>query len=441
MAWEVCDMSKALLLAACIAATAGLAAAQSSDGVAREGEGARRKQLDARELKPFDFGAFAKLSDWKNGAALSAGTAAGKAVLVVTWTDYVPQSKRALALAKRMSEKFGAKGLIVVAAHSSEEWAAVGKIDAPKDATFLVAHDKNGEFRKAIQSDADPDFYVIDRAGQLRYADVVSESVEAACEKVVAEATEAAAGENDRLKGLAEAAAIELRRAEALRQGVDLTSMPEVPFEEPKDDVYRAIKWPLPPEDPQARQSLPPGETFDPYAGLSKFAMPDQAWYPAKPQGKGRLMLCYFWHPDARFTQRQMDNFELLQRQLGRDVYVVGIISPLGDFTSQSTLNMKPEFIAENFKKYHTQKGLKHYFATDADGSLFEASKKAYQNISEGVPVPWGFIVSSDGTMHWWGYLSGASGRATLDKMLAIDPGVKARRAAEDEHIKSRSGK
>lgn len=434
-------MSKALLLAACIAASAVPALAQSGDGIAREGEGKRRSDLNARELKPFDFAAFATLSDWKNGAALSAGAAAGKPVLILTWTDYVPQSKRALALAKRMSEKHGPNGLIVVAAHSSEEWTTLGKIDAPKDATFLVAHDKAGEFRKAINSDADPDFYVIDRAGQLRFADVVSESVEAACEKVVSEASEAAAGENSRLKGLAEAAAIELRRSEALRQGVDLTSMPEIPFEMPKDEVFKAAKWPKPPEDPQASQNLPAGETFDPFAGLSKFTMPDQAWYPSKPQGKGRLMLCYFWHPDHAFTQRQMDAMELLQRQLGRDVYVVGILSPLGDTSGQSTLNMKPEFIAENFKKYHTQKGLKHYFATDADGTLFEASKKSYQTANEGVPVPWGFIVRSDGTMLWWGYLSGPTGRANLDKILAVDPGVKARRAAEDEYIKSRSGK
>lgn len=434
-------MSKALLLAACIAASALPALAQVGDGIAREGEGTRRKDLNARELKPFDFAAFAALSDWRNGAALSAGDAAGKPVLILTWTDYVPQSKRALALARRMSEKHGPGGLIVVAAHSADEWTTLGKIDAPKDATFLVAHDAKGEFRAAIGADADPDFFVIDRAGQLRFADITNESVEAACDKVVGEAADAAAGENDRLKGLAEAAAIELRRTEALRQGVDLTSMPEVPFEDVTPEVYKAAKWPKPPEDANARNNLPPGETYDPFADLQKFSMPETAWYPAKPQGKGRLLLCYFWHPDARFTQRQMDSFELLQRQLGRDVYVVGIISPLGDASGQSSYNMKPEFIAENFKKFHTQKGLRQTFATDIDGSMFEASKKNYPDAGQGVPAPWGFIVGTDGVIHWWGHLSAATGRAALDKMLAVDPGVKARRAAEDEYIKSRSGK
>ncbi|GJQ28645.1 MAG: hypothetical protein HBSAPP03_05290 [Phycisphaerae bacterium] len=435
-------MSKVLLLSACIAACSFAPAfAQSGDGIIREGEGQRRKQLDARELKPFDFSTFAKLSDWKNGSALSAGDAAGKPILILTWTDYVPQSKRALALAKRMSERHGPNGLIVVAAHSAEEWTALGKIEQPKDAVFLVAHDKDGEFRKAIASDSDPDFYVIDRAGQLRFADIVTESVEAACEKVVSEATEAAAGENDRLKGLAEAAAIELRRTEALRQGVDLTSMPEVSFEEPSMEVYKAAKWPKPPEDQNARQQVAPGETYDPFADLPKFTIPDTAWFPMKPQGKGRITVCYFWHPDSRFTLSQIDPFEMLQRQLGRDAYVVGILSPLGDNSGQSTLNMKPEFIAESFRKFVTQKGLRHTFAADPDGSLFEMTKKSYQNLSSGFPIPWGFIVSSDGTMHWWGHLNSAAGRAALDKILAVDPGVIARRKAEDEHIRSRTGK
>lgn len=410
-----------------------------NDGVTREGEGARRAALDARELKPFDFGTFAQLSDWQNGGTLSAGEAAGKPVLIVTWTDYIAQSKRALALAGRMADKYGPQGLLVVAAHGPQEWTEASKPKSPKEGTLLVAHDAKGGFRDAIASDADPDFYVIDRAGQLRFADIMTESVDAACEKVVAETRDLAAGENSRLKSLAATQAAELRRSEALRTGVDLTNMPEATFAEPSTDEYKKAAWPKPPEDETAKQALQPGQKYDPFADLGKFSAPEPAWYPSRPTTKGRVMLLYFWHPEARFSIQQIDYFEMYQRQMGRDVTVVGIISAIGDNSGQSKYNMDAEFLKETMEKYHKQKNLRQYFLVDADNSLFELSKKHYAS-EQFYPIPWGMLVSSDGTLHWWGHLRGPKGQAAMDKMMVVDPGVQARRDAEAEFIKSKGG-
>ncbi|CAG0969222.1 hypothetical protein PHYC_01150 [Phycisphaerales bacterium] len=436
-------MRKSLVAAWSFAVVVGLsvpAFAQLRDGVVREGEGARRIRLDGIERKPFDFAAFGKLADWKNGAALSAGVAAGKPVLILTWTDYVPQSKRALTLARRMAEKHGAQGLIVVAAHSAQEWDAADKVAAPKDATFLLAHDKDGEFRKSLSADADPDFFLIDRAGQLRFADIVTESVETACDTLVKESGEDAGSVNMRLKAAADAAEAEARRTEALRQGVDLTNLPEQPFEEPSADVYKKAAWPNPPEDEQARQQLQPGQKYDPFADLPRFSTPDTAWFPSKSVTKGRVTILYFWHPEARFSVPQIDAYELVQRQRGRDVAVVGVVSPIGDNSGQSKFNMEPDFLKPIMTKFQGEKALKHRFMVDPEGQLWEMSTRTYTG-TQSYPMPWGLLVGSDGTVHWWGHLGSPKGQAALDKMLAVDPGVQARRQAEESYIKSRTEK
>lgn len=374
---------------------------------------------------------------------MTADTAAGKPVLIVTWTDYVPQSKRAMNLAKRMAEKHGPQGLLVVAAHAAQEWEAAEKPGPTKDGSFLlVAHDKSGEFRKAIEADNDPDFFLIDRAGQLRFADIATESVESACEALVKESGEDAGSVNARLKAAADAADAEARRTAALRQGIDLTSLPEIPFEEPSAEEYKKAAWPKPPEDEQARNSLQPGQKYDPFADLPRFSMPESAWYPSKPTAKGRVTLLYFWHPGARVTIDSIDFFEFRQRQLGRDVQVVGVVSRIFDDTSgKPKLDMEPEFLKTNMAKYHSEKSLRHVFLADPDGQLLEMSKKTYTNLQGGIIIPWCMLVSSDGTVHWWGTLADPKGQAALDKMLAVDPGVQARRRAEDEYIKSRQGK
>jgi hypothetical protein len=414
-----------------------LAFGQGEDGILREGEGPRRQDLNGRELKPFPFEHFSRLSDWRNGSVLSESEAAGKPVLIVTWTDYIPVSRRAFLLAKRMSDTYGPEGLIVVAAHGPQEWASAKIPEPGKGAMLLAAHDSQGDFRKAIASDGDPDFYVIDRAGQLRFADIMTESVEAACALVVKESREEAAAQPVRRKEAAERAAAELRRTEAMRQGVDLTRLPEVEFEVPGPEKYKKAAWPKPPEDEQAKAALQPGQKYDALENLERFAAAETAWYPNKPNTKGRLVVLYFWHPEARFTIDQIDRFELRQRQRGRDVVFVGVISPLGDNSGQSKFNMDPEFIKESMTKFHSKKNLRHYFLVDPDGSMWTTSTKTYQ-MSSGYPIPWGMIVGSDEMIHWWGHLDSPPGQAALDRMLAVDPGVLARRAAEDEYIKSR---
>jgi hypothetical protein len=423
-----------------LACLSGTALGQAGDGIVREGESTRRVQLNQRELKPFDHSAWLGLSDWKNGGAMSASAAAGKPVLIVTWTDYIPSSKRGLNLAQSLAEKHAGDGLIVVCAHGKDEWASARKPESPKGGTLLLALDAAGAFRSAIMSDNDPDFYVIDRAGQLRYADIATESVEEAVSRVCKETREEAAGVNDRLAADAAAKAVEIRKAEALRSGVDLTSLPELPFEQPTESAYADAKWPKLPEDPQQPfQAQNPGDKPQPV----KITIPDTGWVPAKPNLAGRVVLMYFWHPDAPVTFNDVTRLDFMQKQQGRDIVVVGVISPLFDRNNsgQNKLEMDPEKLQEKLRSLARTRKLDHAMLIDPQGALFEATMTYYTSFQQAVPLPWIGIVSSDGMMRWWGGARFPGATGAFDRILAVDPGVAARRRVEDAYIKSRQGK
>lgn len=412
-------------------------AQQAVDGVVREGEGARRTALNNAERKPFDSGAWSKLSDWKNGPAISASAVAGKPILIVVWSDFLPASKRAVATGKKLAEQHAAKGLVVVCVHNQHEWAAANKPTAATGATFLLAHDASNEFRKAIQSDADPDYYVIDRAGQMRFADIDTGSVEKAVEIAVNESETDAGGLNAKIAAEAKARDLEIRKSEALRTGLDMTNLPEIPFEQPDADTYKDAKWPTAPRDPNST----PEQLLQPEPA-QPVNIPEVGWFPKKPEMKGRVTLMYFWHPDARVSYKAYDQFELIQRQMSRDLVVVGVISPLFDMNSTANERLKietdPDKLNKKLEDFRSSKALTHHILADAAGTLFTMSQKNYPDTQQGIPAPWIAVISSDNQMRWWGWMGSPRARAALDKTLETDPGVKARRAAEDAYIKNR---
>lgn len=421
---------------------AGVAFADPDDGIVREGEGDRRTRLNARELKPFDAGAWASLSDWKNGEGLSAASTTGKPVLIMTWTDYIPASRKAFALAEKLAGKHAGDGLIVVCAHGPAEWASARKPAPPAGGTLLLAHDAKGEFRAKINADNDPDFYVIDRAGQLRFADIVTESVEGAVAKVCAESRDAAGGVNDRLAQEAKDRDAAIRRAEAMRSGVDLTTLPNLPFEAPPPEAYEAVKWPALPKDPQqAFQASGPDDKPQP----QKITIPESGWYPEKPNLDGRVVMFYFWHPDEPLSFKDMHAFDLLQKQYGRDLVVVGVLSPLGDVNNQDPNKAKietdPEKLQAKLDSFRKNRTIQHPLLLDVQGTLLSATRTYYPSFTQAIPVPWVAIVSTDSMMRWWGWQRFPAYQASLDKVLAVDPAVQARRKVEAEYLRAKQGR
>src|SRR5690606_34092120 len=158
-------------LAAATLALAGTALAQN---VVREGAGTRRQQLDDMELKPFPAEAWGHLSQW-TGEPVQPG--AGEPALIVTFASWYAPSMTGVSIAQRMPERDAEQGLKAVAGHDSRGYEDAAEVLEQRKITIPVALDAEGKFRQALKVDQDPDFYIIDRAGRLRYADIDTRSV------------------------------------------------------------------------------------------------------------------------------------------------------------------------------------------------------------------------------------------------------------------------
>jgi thiol-disulfide isomerase/thioredoxin len=402
--------------------------------VVREGEGARRKYCDGLELKPFDVTNWSKLSEWTNGGAITPADVSGKVVLIVTWADWYEPSVRALKLAKRLADAHGKDGLVVVAAHDAQGWKEAKKPAAEKDTVFLLALDAKGEFRKAIGQDQDPDFFVIDRAGQMRYCDITTDSVESAVQYLLKEKGEDAANINSKMAADAAAKDLEKRRTDALRHGVDLTSLPEIPFTMPLPEAYKDVKWPKMPRDPNA----PPEDPKNPDPPIV-MNTPDVGFYPKKPEMNGRAILMYFWNPDVRSSFAVMPQMDQIQKMYQRDLVVIGVVSPIRSANNQEAkLDGDVEKIQKKLEEFTKTYNLGHTQLIDLQGTLLQTATNRNQNT---ILLPWGASMSSDNVLRWGGWLALPQAEGAFDRVLAVDPGIQARKRAEEEYIRTKAAK
>ncbi len=402
---------------------------QEGKDVIREGSGTRRDALNKMELKAFPSDAFSKLSNWTNGEAPTATTFQGKVVLICTYKDWHPTSKNALKAARRLAELKGAEGLVVIGVHDPEDWEMAEKLTSPANATFLLAHDSKGEFRKALESDADPDFYVIDRAGQMRYADIATESVDTAIATCLAEKADDAASTQARLQEDAEKAAREGARSTAIQAQIRFDNIPELPWTRPDKEEYDKASWPRLPRDENMDINSEPQP--------KPISLPDTDWFPRKPETNGRVIFFYFFHPYMlRGMAEQMHAIDLAQRQLGRDVVVVGVITNFDNFAGYQIPDKEktPEYLREQMEKYGKSRNFDHYFVCDPNRAIIDAvvGMDMYE-----IPLPFFAIASSDNLVRWWSHPRAPSSRAALERILKVDPGVKVRREAEDAWIKA----
>lgn len=411
--------------------------------ITREGSGPRRDALTARELEPYDATIWSKVTSWVEDKAPTPADLSGQVVLVCTWKYYHPASKRGMEGARKLAEQFAGKGLVVVAIHDSQNWdeaqkAAALRATANKDVKFFVGYDQKGDFRKAVDSDGDPDFYIIDRAGQLRYADIATESVEPALTALVAETPEKAAAIKSDLAKEKEKRDREAARSSDARNAVDMTSIPSIPpgFTAPTAESFAAIRWPA-----TIFQTLE--ENSSSSSGEPKPApviqLPEgEGWIGGRPELQGRVWVVYFWSLDWYESYQVMQKMDQLQQARGRDVAVVGVLTRMKK-TTDSSGEEKPEDPAKLLKKvqdFTRGKSLQHSTFVEPTGQLIDATRP--EGNSDVLPVPYAIVCSSDGTVRFSGWAAHPSFESTLDNTLNLDPGVRARRAADVAYLKSK---
>ncbi len=353
-----------------------------------EGRGKQREKMDAIQGTKFDSANWKSLNSWMGSAPLNADSTKGKVVCIVTWASWNNGSARALQEAQKAATAYGDKGLMVVGVHDSNGWEKAAQMMESNKVTFVVAHDHKGEFTKAMGGDAHPDVFVLDRAGNMRYADIMTDSIDAAVKQLVAETAEQAASAGSSAPKPAETG------------GAPKPGAKSAKFTAPSAEAYGAAKWPakntgrISAKDMQGK-ALPGG-------GLG-----EEKYLTAKPDRDGKVTIIDFWATWCGPCVAAMPELDKLQKANKDDVVVLGL---------SSETEAKVTGFLKSKKHEYSQ-------ALDTNGRL---------NSAMGVQgIPHIAVLSSDGVVRWQGHPMEPGFKSAIKTLLEVDPGVKARREAE----------
>jgi thiol-disulfide isomerase/thioredoxin len=147
--------------------------ADEADDFKREGTPAQRAQKDALENKSPPA---LEVKDWLNtdGKELKLDDLRGKVVVLDFWGVWCPPCRAAIPHLKEMYEKHKGDGLVIIGVHTTNQGEKMIDFVKQQGITWPVAVDVDRKTVGAFHVDSFPDYYLIDRAGKLRVADLAN---------------------------------------------------------------------------------------------------------------------------------------------------------------------------------------------------------------------------------------------------------------------------
>ncbi|HMN40172.1 MAG TPA: TlpA disulfide reductase family protein [Phycisphaerales bacterium] len=383
-------LAKALILSVAVALSGAAAICLADDGSIKTiARGARRDALAAMAYKPFDAELWGKVEGWTGGAAPTRESTGGKPVLIVAWASWYTTSHAALGEAKKIADKY--PDVVVVGVHHRNGFDKAPEIIRSKGATFAIGHDSKGEFYKALRIEAaGPNYYLVDRAGNLRFLDVDKSSLDAAAKIVSDESAGDASRAEARSKEDAKGA------GEAPMGGPDVKSRVT-----PAD--YKAVKWPAKNKSELSAKDMQ-GKPLPAKLGKEKYL-------GKAPDREGKIVVLDFWATWCGPCKVAMPHLDDLAKRYPRDVVVIGISD-------------EPERTVSAFIKR-----AKHSYPQAVDEAATVKNSLGVQGI------PHVAVISTDGVVRWQGNPHPSADLKSLEDtvkaLVEIDPGVKARQANE----------
>ena len=147
-------------------------------------DGKNRKAINAMQGKPAPR---LRLKNWINSNRLSAADLKGKIVLLDFWATWCGPCIRAIPHTNEMAEKYADKGVIIIGVCSPRGGEKMKQTVKDKGIKYPVAIDSNGATMKAFKGNSFPDYFIIDRKGNLRWGDIANSDAEKAIELLLKE--------------------------------------------------------------------------------------------------------------------------------------------------------------------------------------------------------------------------------------------------------------
>lgn len=428
-----------------IAATALAQGAGQGNQILREGSGERRQALDAMEFQPFDRTILAGLTDWV-GNPVSAADIDGKPLLILTWASWHSGSTASARAAKLIHDTYAGNGLIVIGVHSDDGYDTAATTAERFRLGFPIARDAGSKFRQAIKADMDPNFYVVDRAGNLRFADVERASVRDAARIVTEETREQA--ERAKSATLDKANQPVTRTIEVVAEG-DVAKIPEwsIPVQPPI--AYEDAGWPArwrEYEELAGAEFTRRGSRQLPVVDFNSQLI---TWTGEKPPMDGRIRVVYFWAHNRPVSYERVQTYmDELQRRYGRDIVVIGASVPAIRLTSNDRNN--PEAEAQAMERFATtllttlsRANLKHAILFDREWELLTTTlgkasawgTQMGEEVATAEYFPLVVIYSTDNMVRWMGNPLNDRFAVALNRAIDADPAVRVRRERDEQYL------
>jgi thiol-disulfide isomerase/thioredoxin len=177
---------KRTLIVALVLAVAGGAAAGQADEFKREGKPEQRSGKDALEKQAPPA---LQVKDWMNieSKDLKLDDLRGKVVVLDFWGVWCGPCRAAMPKLKELYAAHKDAGLVIIGVHTTNQGPKMAEFVKKESIPWPVAVDIDGQTVKAFRVDSYPDYYLIDRAGKLRVADLANGDLERAVQVLLKE--------------------------------------------------------------------------------------------------------------------------------------------------------------------------------------------------------------------------------------------------------------
>lgn len=180
-------MTRGILSVALIVALSPLAMAQegAKDDFKRE----RREGDTSKDQLEGKAPPELKVKDWINtdGKELKLADLKGKVVVLDFWGVWCGPCRAAMPKLKELYARHKDAGLEVIGVHTTNQGDKMAEYVQEESLPWPVAVDEDKQTVAAFKVDSYPDYYVIDRAGNVRVADLANAELERVIEALLKE--------------------------------------------------------------------------------------------------------------------------------------------------------------------------------------------------------------------------------------------------------------
>ncbi|MBZ0173139.1 MAG: TlpA family protein disulfide reductase [Phycisphaerales bacterium] len=389
----------------CLLAGLLCAAAVGADEYRRLGEGERLVTLAELETGAFAADLLATLDGW-SGEPITPERLDGRVLVLMAWENDEARSVRLLPKLARLERERGDE-VLILALHAAEGWdGARDRIDAGR-VTCSTARDADGFVFEALGMDDHPNLYLVDRAGNVRVADIDPRDLDKAIGRLARESPDEARADLPR----------RVERLAALRKltppdkpGADGTPASGTPVSV-TPEAYASAAWPEHNLDRLPANNLQGRKLPVPLGG--------EKWLTPKPERplESHVLVLDFWATWCRPCINASPKLDALQREHKGDLVVLAI-------SGQSRGSAYPED-EDAVRAFMRHNPVSYAHLNDPARTLYsEFAVRA---------IPHTVIVSTDGVVRWQGNPLSPVFSQMVEQVVNADPLLAARRAAGDD--------